>query len=313
MAIRLPPVLGNAVTQGWRSLSGGGNRELIAQSRFAGPMPWVVAIMVMLTVIAAGTGLALRSIATGAAAELSNGITVQIIEADPETRQREAERAAARLRETPGVSQVRIVPQVQVERLIEPWLGMRIEGEDAIPVPAMIDARLGSALDGETLGALRRSVREVAPAARVDAQSSWLGPVYAAIDSLQWLALALIGVLGVAMSAAVILAVRTALGANRETIEIVHLLGGTDTQIARVFQHSVGIDAAGGGLIGFGLGFAVVFLIGRQFADLGTGLFDGAGFGVLDWAVLVLVPVAGAVLAMVTARLTVLRVLRRML
>ena len=91
---------------------------------------------------------------------------------------------------------------------------------------------------------LGESLRAVAPAARVDAQASWLAPVFGAIRSLQLLALALILLLAAATVAAVLLAARTALGANRDTIEIVHLLGGTDSQIARIFQRSIGIDAA---------------------------------------------------------------------
>ena len=47
--------------------------------------------------------------------------------------------------------------------------------------------------------------------------------------------------------AAVWLAARNALGGNRDTIEIVHLLGGSDAQIARIFQRSILADAVIGG------------------------------------------------------------------
>jgi cell division transport system permease protein len=208
---------------------------------------------------------------------------------------------------------VRVVPQDEVERLIEPWLGARAENEDGIPVPALVDVRLREVVDGETLGALRRSVREVTPSARVDAQAGWLGPVFSALDSLKWLSLALVAVLATALAAAVILAVRTALGTNRDTIEIVHLLGGTDVQIARVFQRSAGFDAAGGGAVGLALGLGVILLLGRQFAELGAGLLTGSTLGLLDWVLIALIPVAGVALAVLTTRFTVLRALRRML
>ncbi len=313
MARRLPPVLDRTVGRGWRTLSGSGDNELVPQARLSGPMPWVIAIMVALTVIAAAGGLALRNTASAAAADLANGVTVQIIEANPELRQRGAERAAARLRATPGVTSVRVVPQDQVELMIEPWLGAQTIGDEGIPVPALVDARLREAVDGEMLGALRRSVREVAPAARIDAQASWLKPVFAALDSLKWLSLALVAVLAAAMAAAVILAVRTALGTNRDTIEIVHLLGGTDQQIARVFQRSAGFDAAGGGAVGLALGLGVILLLGQQFAALGAGLFTGSTLAWYDWLAIALIPVAGVALAVLTTRFTVLRALRRML
>lgn len=312
MALKLPSMMPGALARGWRSLSGG-DALLVQQGRLAGPMPWVIAIMVALTVIAAAAGLALANTASNAADELSGGITVQVIEANPAERERQAQAALRVLRETPGVVSAKAVSQAEVERLIEPWLGTRAAGDEDIPVPALVDARLRDPVDGEMLGAMRRLVRQVAPAARVDAQSSWLGPVFGAIDSLQWLALALVGLLAAATCAAVLLAVRTALGSNRDTIEIVHLLGGTDVQIARIFQRSVAFDAAGGGALGLALGLVAVLFLGQRFAGLGAGLVSAGALGWQDWLLLALIPIAGVCLAMVTARLAVVRALRRML
>lgn len=314
MATLLPPVLAETAARGWRVLSGGPEAELIPEGRLSGPMPWVIAIMVALTVVAAAAGLALANTVSSASDELAGGVTVQIVEANPVERERQARAAARRLKETPGVVDARVVSTAEIEALIEPWLGAPGSGvDDQIPIPAMVDARLREAVDGETLGALRRMVREVAPAARVDAQSTWLTPVFAAIDSLQWLAFTLVALLGVALAAAVLLAVRNALGANRDTIEIVHLLGGTDRQIARIFQRSIGFDAAGGGAVGLALGLVAVLFLGSRFSSLGAGLVSGGALGWLDWVLLALVPIGGVALAMVTARLTVLRALKKML
>lgn len=300
-----PPALIRPGTRGDR---------LLPATKLSGPMPWVLAIMVALTVIALAGGLALRHLTASATADLAGGITVQVVEANADQARAQAERAAARLRATPGVAEARVVSQDQLDRLIEPWLDIRDAGpDDPIPVPALVDARMAGPIDPATLGALRRSVREVAPAARVDAQSSWLKPVFGAVASLQWLALVLIALLGAATSAAVLLAVRTALGVNRETIEIVHLLGGTDAQIARIFERAIGKDAALGGVAGLAIGSTAVLLLGNQFAALGAGLIDGGAFAWFDWVLLGLVPAAGAALAMLTARVTVTRALGRML
>jgi cell division transport system permease protein len=312
MAMRLPPTFTGSIAQRLRSISGGSSPDLMPQGRLAGPMPWVIAIMVALTVIAAAAGLALSNTARNAADALSGGVTVQIVEANAAERDRQARAAARVIQAMPGVEDVQIVSQGEVEKLIEPWLGART-GEDQIPVPALVDVRLRDPVDGERLGAIRQTVRAVAPAARVDAQSSWLKPVFKAIDSLQWLALALVALLGVALAAAVLLAVRNALGVNRETIEVVHLLGGTDAQIARIFQRAIGFDAAGGGAVGLALGLVAVLFLGQRFSGLEAGLVDSGALGWFDWLLLALIPIAGVLLAMLTARQTVIRALRKML
>jgi cell division transport system permease protein len=56
-----------------------------------------------------------------------------------------------------------------------------------------------------------------------------------------------------------------------------------------------------------------VLLLGNRFAALGAGMISGGTLGWLDWVLLALIPVAGVLLAAVTARLTVLAALRKML
>ena len=303
------------LARGWHRFSGVGEAELVPQARLSGPMPWVIAIMVALTVIASAAGLALRNAAQAASAELRGGVTVQIVEASPERRAKQAQEAVRLIGRMADVASVRLVPEDELNALISPWLGMDADavGGDAIPVPAMIDVRITGAVSEQRLAAIRGALKRDAPAARVDAQSSWLKPVLEAIESLQWLAIALVALLAAALAAAVLLAVRSALGTNRDTIEVVHLLGGTDAQVARVFQRTTGIDAAGGGALGMLMALVVILFLARRFASLGTGLVDQGALDWLDWALLALVPIVSVALSMLTARLTVMRTLRRML
>jgi cell division transport system permease protein len=276
-------------------------------------MPWVIAIMVALTVMAAAAGLALSNLARNASAEIAGGVTVQVVEAAPAERDRQAEVALAILRNRDDVAEVRRVPDAELEDLIEPWLGEAAgTADEAIPIPALIDARLRGPVTAARLEALRAQLAASVPSAKVDAQAGWLAPVFQAISSLQWLAIGLVLLLAATSAAAVWLAARSALGSNRDTIEVVHLLGGTDRQIARIFQRSIAVDALVGGVVGLLLGLIALVLLGRQFAALGSGMIAGGGLGLVDWAAIGAIPVAGVLIAMLTARVTVLAALRRM-
>jgi cell division transport system permease protein len=83
--------------------------------------------------------------------------------------------------------------------------------------------------------------------------------------------------------------------------------------VARVFQRSIGYDAAGGGTVGLALALVVILALARRFSSLGAGLVDNGALAWTDWLLLALVPVLATLLAMVTARFTVLHALRRML
>lgn len=307
------PAIVDGLRGEWRERASAENR-LLPQSRISGPMPWVIGIMIGLTVVATASGLALRNTARAASADVSGGVTVQIVHGAPAERDRQARVALDVLGKTPGVGSVRLVPQQELDALVEPWLGTRA-GDDVndLPVPALIDLRLESNADPARVEALRARLRPVAPAARVDAQASWLAPVFEAIATLQWLAGGLIALLAFATIATVLLASRNALGNHRSTIEIVHMLGATDAQIARIFQRSMAVDAAAGGIGGLLLGVAVTGLLGSQFAALGSGMMTAGGLGALDWLAICCIPVGGVLLAVLTARLSVLGALRRML
>ena len=293
---------------------GGDRGGLLQQARLAGPMPWVIAIMIALTVMAAAAGLALSNLADNARAEISGGLTVQVVEAAPAERERQAEVAVALLTNRDDIADVRRVPDEELAGLIEPWLGEDAGmEEEAIPIPALIDVRFRGPVTERRLAELREALTASVPSARVVAQAGWLARVFQAIASLQWLAVGLVVLLAATSAAAVWLAARSALGSNRETIEIVHLLGGTDGQIARLFQRSIAIDALIGGVVGLLLGIGAIFLLGQQFAALGSGMIAGGGLGMGDWIALGAIPLAGVAIAMLTARLTVLATLRKML
>ena len=56
--------------------------RLLPEGRMAGPMPWVIAIIMFLTVLAAATGISLARSAKGLDADLAGRLTIQIVEAN---------------------------------------------------------------------------------------------------------------------------------------------------------------------------------------------------------------------------------------
>ncbi|MBV7258951.1 cell division protein [Erythrobacter sp. WH158] len=293
-------------------MRGGLAARLLPQTKFGGPIPWVIAILIALVVIAAAGGLSLRNLAENARADLSGAVTVQIIEADAEQRDAKAVSAAGILADQPLVTSVRIVPEEELNALLEPWLGAAA-GSDDVPVPALIDVELSRNASASEVAGLQSALDAAVAGARVDAQSDWLKPVYDALAALQYLALALITLVAFATGAAVWLAARSAFSNHSETVEVIHLLGGTDAQVTRIFQRSVVRDAAFGSIVGLIFGLAAVWLLGQQFAALDSGMVGGGGLGWTDWLIIAAIPVAGVLLALLTARVTIKVALRSML
>jgi cell division transport system permease protein len=290
----------------------GHDRRLIPQGRLTGPMPWVIAVMLFLTLLASAAALALGSAARQINADLAGRATVQIVNADGEARQKQALAAEALLRSDRAVASVTQVSEAEVRALLTPWLGGGAVSRD-IPLPALIDVDFRRQADSGTLNRLRDAMGRIAPDARIDAHGQWLKPVFDLIATLRWLALSLVALLALATTASVMLSARSAFAAHSETIDIMHLLGSTHQQIARLFQRRIALDAAMGALIGCLLAAPVLWLLGRAAARLDSGLVSAGSFGPFDWLLLATVPIAGIALAVLTARVTVLGALRKKL
>lgn len=278
-------------------------KRLLPEGR-AGPMPWVIAIMSFLTVLATAAGLALANAAQAIGDQVAGRVTIQIVTADATARAAQAEAVIKALARVPGIERVAPVPQAEVARALEPWLGA---GSEALSLPALIDAELS----GPTaLARLQAEVRRVAPDARVDAHARWLAPLRDLIATLRWLAGALVLLMAAATAACVVLAARAALDTHRETIGLMHLLGSTDAQVARLFQRRIALDALFGGGIGLGAGVLVLLMLEQRIGALGSELAGTVRLGVASWLALVAVPLLGALLATAAARLTVERALK---
>lgn len=286
-------------------------RRLLREGWLTGPMPWVIAIMMFLTVLAAAGGLGLSAAAASLGQDLGGRITVQIVQANADSREAQAKAALEALGRVPGLRSAERVSDAAMGALLEPWLGAEGLGGD-LPLPALIDVTLVD--DGtDDAPAVKAALRGVAPDARVDDHARSLAPLTGLIDALKWLALALVFLMAAATASAVVLAARSALNTHRATIDVMHLLGSTDVQIARLFQRRIALDALFGGVVGLVCGLGVLVLIGRRIGELGSELLGTAALPAGSWLLLALLPLAGTGLAMLTARLTVLSALRRIL
>ncbi|MBA3676062.1 MAG: FtsX-like permease family protein [Sphingosinicella sp.] len=288
------------------SIFGAADARLLPEGRVTGPMPWVIAIMMFLTVLAAAAGLGLGS----AAQRLDGGnrITVQIVEADPIRRETQARAVLAELDGAAGIASVRRVPDHELHALLEPWLGSG--GLEDIEVPAMIEAELGEGANLARMGAI---IASAAPSAQVDDNGQWLAPLERLISALRWLAMTLVLLMAAATAATVILAARAALDTHRATIEVLHLMGATDHQVARLFQQRIALDALFGGLIGLAAAVGALALIGQRVSELGSELIGSAALSPSSWIMIGTLPLLCVLLAMLVARVTILRALSQLL
>jgi cell division transport system permease protein len=278
-------------------------RRLLGEARLRGPTAWVIAIMSFSIVIIGAAGMALANTA---------GVLTRAIEArysiEVPAGAGKVDVLLATVRSTPGVSSADAVPENEMRRTLERWLGPAAQSAE-LPVPALVNFDVKP---GANFREIAHRVQAAAPGARIASQREAVGPLLHSLRLLQWVAFGLVLLLSAAASAAVVLAARGALDTHRFTIEVMHGIGATDVQVTRLFQRKIAIDALVGSIAGAAVAGLVLFALaaGASFAGELTG---GATLSVTDFLILLLLPLALTGLATWVARTAVLAALRKAL
>lgn len=280
----------------------GPERRLLDEGSRTRAMTWIMAIMLFLTVLAGALGLGMFAATGQLDRELSGRLTVQIVEPVASLRDAQATAMVKELGRLPTVSRVREVDRAHLAELLRPWLGDAGLDPD-LPMPAMIDVEVR----GSDVAAVEQAARRIAPEARVDRHAQWLSPVRSFMSTMSWLAVSLMLLIAGATAAVVLLAARAGLDTHRDTIEVLHMLGSTDVQIARLFQRRIAFDTLLGGLAGTVAALVLVWFLQARLSAIGSEMLGGVALQRHDWFLLLLLPLSFALLATVAARIAVLR------
>ena len=279
-------------------------------------LPWIVAIMIYLSGVAIAGAIALNGAVSTWSSGPSGTLTIQIPagSAFPKAQQH-ADAVLALLRQTPGVGQARRLPRAEVLRLVRPWLGDEGKSDDAdtggLPLPILIDVRAAAGADIDS-AALAARVAKAAPGAVTESHARWAGQLIGLARSIWLVALIVVALIGLATVITVVFATRTGLRIHRRVIGLLHLIGAHDRYIARQFERQALWLSLQGAVVGIALAVGTVFGVAHLAGEAELQPANPAIFTLAQWAIFACVPLVAALVALLTARITVLRTLRRM-
>jgi cell division transport system permease protein len=290
----------------------GGTNSILPREKGAAPLDVVIAVMAFLAALALGASLIAERTAVGWRAGLSDRLTVQIVPpAQSAGLDRETEAALVVLRATPGIAHAAALTQDQTLALVQPWIG-----SDALvaelPLPRLIDATItpGAQID---LAQLTHELKKAAPDSLLDDHARWISRLKGLAEAITWSAYGILLLIAIATASAVAFATRAGLEAHHEMVELLHQMGAQSNFIARAFERHYFVAALGASFAGAVLA-ALVFLAagGLEFAGIEAVPFLpplGLKLAEIPW--LLAVPAVSGIIALATARLSVMAALRQ--
>lgn len=289
--------------------------SILPREKGAAPLDVVIGVMAFLAALSLGASLIAERTALGWRAGLSDRLTVQILppahDAAGQGLDAEVDAALAVLRATPGIVHAAPLTQEQTLSLVQPWLG-RDALVAELPLPRLIDATIapGATVDLATLSA---QLKQAAPDSLLDDHARWISRLKNLADAITWSAYGILLLIAIATAAAVSFATRAGLEAHHEMVELLHQMGAHSNFIARAFERHYFISTLGAAAVGAILA-AVLFLAagGLELAGIEAVPFlPPLALKLKEVPWLLAVPAVSSIIALVTARLSVLAALRQ--
>ncbi len=280
-------------------------------SRF---IPWLVAIMVFLGILAISGVAVFDAVLSGWSRSVTGTLTIQIpaLPAESEDKENTArtDRAITALTALANVESVRVLTNQEMDALLAPWLG---EGTatGGLPLPALIDVAL-SEDSIDDLDHLRETVIAVVPDAIIDDHRRWFEHLIDLTEGFRLLTLGVAFVVTTALALTIVYATRASLAEFKEVISVLHLIGARDMYVAVQFAKRTLVAALKGCAGGLAAGAFALLTIGWLARNVESGFLPDVNLGFLFWASIPLVALFAAILAMVTAYITVFGSLRSM-
>jgi cell division transport system permease protein len=271
-------------------------------------LPWIVALMVFLGALSLAAATAIGGAIERWDTNLTGRITVQVPanRASPDT----LTRLVKALTATPGITKAETLDAEATRALVEPWLGA-VSADLELPLPAVIDVETaaGTVFD---VNLLAGRLVKIAPGIIVDDHRVWLAPLIRVARTAELVAFVILALIGLTAIAAVIFATRSGLAVHSTIINLLHVMGAQDAYIARQFQMQAMMLGTRGGIMGSVAALVVLLVLTTMSAGIDIALLPSAPLSPIQWPLLIIVPVAAVIIAMATARVTVLRALAGM-
>ena len=267
---------------------------------------FVIAVLCFLACLTALGVIAGDRAAHGWSGQLKGEATVIVRARGGETPDAAAARAAETLAGVPGVSEARALEKEKAYDLIRPWLGDVTDLED-LPVPRLVAVSLDRKRPA-TATVLREALKGQGLDAVVDDHQVWIKDIRRAAGVVRFSGALIFLLIALAAAAVVAFATRAGLAARRDVVQVLHLAGAEDNQIANLFELRFARVAAISGALGAiaaALAGALLRLIGG-----GAGITPALPIAWLDLLAVLPCPLVAAIVAAVAARLTARRLIQ---
>lgn len=277
----------------------------------------LMGLMTILALFALSASFALSEITDRWSSGLENKATIEIPAEDgngnilsQKAINKTSQNILSYLQNHQNVKTVEIMPEQEIKDMVSPWLGNDITFEN-VPLPGILSVTFKKKIDIDTK-TLENRLKDFGNHVRLDTHGAWLADLLKFTGALNFAALLISTLISITTIVAVAGAVQSRMAIYDEELELLHLMGAGDRYISGQLQRYSFITCFQGSAIGALIGMVLLFFTGLVLKQKNISLIPDFDLNTLQLLVLITLPLFVALLGLITARQTVLRVLSKM-
>jgi len=273
-------------------------------------LPWVIGIMACMATLLLCLGVTVGGWIIDKSEGYSNSFTVNIPSNTEEVSTKMLDIKNV-LEAMPGITKVSQISESKLRDMLTPWLGSS-DAVDALPLPIVLEV---TTVENQSFNYadIQAELNDIVSGIEVDAHERWVASFSdfsAGLRSIMGILATLI-ICGLALMIA--FASRASLKLHARTVSLLHSIGAEDIYIMRQFQLEAFMVTLRGTIPGCMLAILAYWLAGSYMASLPSSMLPPLNMTPSHIALLLGMPLACGAIAWMTARISVIKQLQRVL
>ena len=274
-------------------------------------LAWIILSMIYLAVVTLTGVLISNSSSKEWLESVDNVVTVQV--SDPNAKSEvdddstRLETIVKKLRITAGINKIKIFDEEQTLGLLNNWLSQDILND--INLPSLIEVKSIKPINKEQIS---QKIGSLIPGVSIDDHSRWKQKLMFLIDTIENLGWIIYVLILIVCLASIIFAITMTIANNSEVINLIDLMGGGSSFIAKIFQKQILLVIGPAALIGSFIALVTLFILNDYLVTLLSDFLPGSisslgeKLNFWEWSFIASTPLVFIFLSLITVRVSVL-------
>lgn len=271
-------------------------------------VPWIVGLLVFLLCLvlsgASAIGVSMYKWQLG----ISHRLTVEVPLQHEIDRDRITAAVSSYLRSNPGLTTVDIADKTKLYSIFGVPI-QQAELYNEFPLPVIIEVTLNPSYP-INVNEITTQLQKFTPGVRIETYAQWYDMLTVLQKSLQLIAYAFVMLIALTVIVVISLVTRAGLASHQENINILRLIGASNSYVAKKFQNHAFRLSTRGAIVGFTLALPITWLLNLAIVYLGVPDMIRPQFDLHLIAMLLIVPLFVVLLSVCVSRFAVLKSLR---